>query len=160
MRKARPVSKTEADALTIRPLAKADEAAWRPLWTDYLTFYRTKVPEAVYASTFARLTSGEAQEFHGLIAEMDGRAVGLAHYLFHRSCWKIENICYLQDLFTAPGVRGRGVARALIGAVYAAADAEGSPGVWWLTAEDNYPARTLYDKVAVKSPFIRYNRPL
>lgn len=154
------MSKTDAYALTIRPLAKADEAAWRPLWTAYLAFYKTRLPEAVFASTFARLTSGEAREFHGLIAEKEGEAVGIAHYLFHRSCWKIENICYLQDLFTMPAARGQGVARALIGAVYAAADAEGSPGVWWLTAEDNYPARTLYDKVAVKSPFVRYMRPL
>ena len=67
-------------------------------------------------------------------------------------------MCYLQDLFTAPDARGRGVARALIEAVYAAADAAGTPAVYWLTAEDNYAGRMLYDRVAVKTPFIRYRR--
>jgi GNAT superfamily N-acetyltransferase len=69
-----------------------------------------------------------------------------------------ENVCYLQDLYTDPAVRGRGVARALIEAVYAAADAEGCPSVYWLTQEFNYRGRMLYDQVAVKTPFIRYNR--
>ena len=67
---------------------------------------------------------------------------------------------YLQDLFTAPEARGKGAGRALIQAVYDAADAAGVPAVYWLTAENNYAGRMLYDRVAVKSPFIRYNRPL
>lgn len=144
----------------IRPLRPEDEADWRRLWTGYLDYYQTKLPEAVYQSTFARLLGNDPGEFHGLIAEVDGRPVGLTHYLFHRTCWKIENICYLQDLYTDPALRGRGIARALIEAVYRAADAEGAPQVWWLTQEFNYAGRMLYDKVAVKTPFIRYNRVL
>lgn len=144
----------------IRPLRPEDEADWRRLWTGYLDYYQTKLPEPVYQSTFARLLGNDPGEFHGLIAEVDGRPAGLTHYLFHRTCWKIENICYLQDLYTDPALRGRGIARALIEAVYRAADAEGAPQVWWLTQEFNYAGRMLYDKVAVKTPFIRYNRVL
>jgi GNAT superfamily N-acetyltransferase len=81
------------------------------------------------------------------------------HYLFHRHGWKIENTCYLQDLFTAPDARGRGVARALIEAVYTEADRQGAPVVYWLTQDFNHTARALYDKVAVKTPFIKYQRP-
>ncbi len=145
--------------LTIRPLIATDEAAWRRLWTGYLVYYETRVPEAVYQSTFARLLSGEDHEFNGLIALLGEQPVGLVHYLFHRHCWKVENVCYLQDLFTDPEARGKGVARALIEAVYARADAAGAPAVYWLTQEFNYPGRMLYDKVGVKTPFIRYNRP-
>ena len=43
---------------------------------------------------------------------------------------------------------------------YDAADAAGVPNVYWLTAEDNYAGRMLYDRVGAKSPFIRYNRKL
>ena len=146
--------------IVIRPLRPADEAAWRRLWTGYLDYYETRVPDEVYATTFARLLSGAEGEFHGLVADRGGQPVGLVHYLFHRHCWKIENTCYLQDLYTDPEARGRGVARALIEAVYAAADAEGAPSVYWLTQEFNYRGRMLYDKVGVKTPFIRYNRPL
>jgi GNAT superfamily N-acetyltransferase len=71
--------------------------------------------------------AGARNEFRGLIATLDGRPVGLVHYLFHRHGWKIENVCYLQDLYADPEVRGKGIGRALIEAVYAAADAEGCP---------------------------------
>ena len=145
--------------MAIRPLRPGDEADWRRLWTGYLDYYETRVSDAVYETTFARLLSGAAGEFRGLVADLGGRPVGLVHYLFHRHCWKVENTCYLQDLYTDPGARGRGVARALIEAVYAAADAEGAPSVYWLTQEFNYRGRMLYDRVGVKTPFIRYNRP-
>jgi GNAT superfamily N-acetyltransferase len=142
----------------IRPLAREDEAEWRALWAQYLAFYEHEAPEEVYRTTFARLLSGDPTEPHGLVATRDGRIIGLAHYIYCRTCWKIERTCYLQDLFTSPDVRGPGVARALIHAVYAAADAPGNPAVWWLTQEHNYRGRLLYDQVAVKTAFIRYNR--
>lgn len=144
---------------TIRPLRPTDEAAWRVLWTDYLTFYKTSRPEEVYASTFARLLGDDDHDFHCLIAEQDSVPVGLVHYLFHRHCWRIENVCYLQDLFAAPGVRGTGVGRQLIEAVYAAADAAGAPAVYWLTQDDNATGRQLYDRVGQVTNFIKYQRP-
>jgi GNAT superfamily N-acetyltransferase len=144
--------------LTIRPLAASDEAEWRRLWTAYLTFYESTVSEEVYQSSFARMLSGDAHEYHGLIAELDGKAVGLVHYLFHRHGWRVENVCYLQDLYADPEVRGQGIGRALIEAVYAAADAAGAPMVYWLTQTFNTTARQLYDRIGVVTPFIKYNR--
>ncbi len=147
------------DAQTVvRPVEARDQAAWRQLWGAYLRFYETDVAEAVYQATFARLLSGAAHEFHGLIAEQAGRPVGLAHYLFHRHCWRLEDVCYLQDLFVAAPQRGAGTGRALIEAVYRAADAAGAPGVYWLTQEFNAPARRLYDRVGTATPFIKYVR--
>ena len=112
---------------TIRPLRATDEADWRRLWTGYLEFYKTSVPEAVYASTFARLLGDDARDFNCLVAEVDGKMVGLTHYLSHRHAWKIEEVIYLQDLYVDPAVRGTGAGRALIEAVYAVADAAGTP---------------------------------
>lgn len=142
----------------IRPLRSDDEADWRQLWSDYLAFYETSVPDEVYVSTFARLLGNDPQDFNGLIAELEGRPVGLAHYLFHRHGWKVENVCYLQDLYVAPKVRGSGTGRALIEAVYTFADAAGAPSVYWLTQDFNHTARQLYDRVARVTPFIRYSR--
>lgn len=145
---------------TIRPLQPEDEAAWRRLWTGYLAFYQTTVPEAVYASTFARLLGNDPQDFSAMVAEHDGQLLGLTHYLFHRHAWKIENVCYLQDLFVDPSARGLGLGRKLIEAVYAQADAAGAPQVYWLTQDFNHEARQLYDRIAKVTPFIRYNRVL
>lgn len=143
----------------IRPLTKNDETHWRRLWTDYLTFYESHVDEEVYTSTFARLLGDDPQDFNGLIAEVEGRPVGLTHYLFHRHGWKIENVCYLQDLYADPEVRGSGVGRALIEAVYAAADEAGAPTVYWLTQDFNAQARQLYDRIGELTPFVKYGRP-
>lgn len=151
---------TRKSAPLIRPLRPEDEADWRQLWTGYLRFYGTELPEAVYASTFARLLGDDPRDFSALVAELDGRLVGLAHYLFHRHAWKIEEVCYLQDLFTAPEARGLGLGRALIEAVYARADAAGAPAVYWLTQDFNTTARQLYDRIGQVTPFIRYIRPL
>lgn len=145
-------------ALVIRPLEASDEADWRRIWRDYLAFYETTRPDAVYVSTFARLLSGQPNEFNGLLAVLDGRPVGLAHYLFHRTNWAIADTCYLQDLYADPEVRGRGMGRALIEAVYAAADRHGAVSVYWLTQDFNTTARQLYDRVGILTPFIRYNR--
>ena len=145
-------------SVTIRPVRAEDQADWHRLWTGYLEFYETSVPEEVYAETFRRLLDEDPQEFHGLVAEQDGRLVGLTHYLFHRHCWRIENVVYLQDLFVSPDARGTGAGRALIEAVYAAADAAGCPSVYWLTQDFNATARQLYDRIASVTPFIKYNR--
>ena len=112
----------------------------------------------IYASTFTRLLGDDARDFNCFVAELDGKLVGLTHYLFHRHAWRIEEVCYLQDLYADPEVRGTGVGRALIEAVYAAADAYGAPAVYWLTQEFNTTARQLYDRIGKVSPFIRYNR--
>ena len=144
----------------IRPLRPADLAAWRGLWTDYLDFYGTVVSEAVFASTFARLTGDDAQDFNCLVAVVDDKIVGLTHYLFHRHNWKIENVCYLQDLYADPSTRGMGIGRALIEGVYAQAADAGVSTVHWMTQEDNTTARRLYDRIAQKSAFVQYVKPL
>jgi len=144
--------------LVIRPVESSDEGAWRRLWTAYLAFYETVLPEEIYVATFSRLLSGAANEFGGLLAVLDGRPVGLAHILFHRSCWHLAPVCYLQDLFADPDVRGKGIGRALIEAVYSHAQAAGTTEVYWMTQEFNATARQLYDRIADKTPFIIYQK--
>ncbi|MGB0958628.1 MAG: GNAT family N-acetyltransferase [Halocynthiibacter sp.] len=142
--------------LTIRPLTADDKPAWRALWTAYLEFYETQLPEEVFETTFTRLLGDDPQDFTCLLAEFEGRPVGLVHFLYHRHNWKVENVCYLQDLFAVPDLRGKGIGRALIEAVYQAAEENGTPTVYWLTQDFNTSARQLYDRIAEKTPFIKY----
>ena len=102
--------------------------------------------------------SGGENEFHALVLERDEGLGGLVHFLFHRHCWRVENVCYLQDLYVDADLRGRSRGRALIEAVYAAADDAGCPSVYWLTQHFNAPGRRLYDRVGRLTPFIRYDR--
>lgn len=150
---------SQDETMIVRALRAGDGHVWKELWKDYLSFYETSLPDAIYTSTFARLLSDDPRDFNAMVAEVDGRVVGLVHYLFHRHAWKVEEVCYLQDLYASPDVRGKGVGRALIEAVYKAADAHGAPSVYWLTQEFNDTARQLYDRIGVVTPFLKYQRP-
>ena len=141
----------------IRVLRTADREQWESLWNGYLRFYRQHLPGEVTAATFQRLLQ-EGVQPHGLVALRDGRLVGFVHYLFHPSSWSLKDYCYLEDLFVDPAVRGAGVGRALIQAVYAVADRAQAASVYWMTQEFNADGRALYDTLARRTSFIRYER--
>lgn len=141
----------------IRDLAASDRAQWAPLWAGYLDFYKSALPDDVTETTFQRFLDPSEPMF-ALVAERDGKLVGVVQCVLHRATWTKTHYCYLEDLFVAPDVRGGGVGRALIEAVYARADAAGATRVYWLTHETNATARTLYDKVATNAGFIQYRR--
>lgn len=148
-----------AATIAIRPLAAGDGAQWEALWRGYQAFYKVEIPPAASEATWARFFD-PAEPVNALVAEADGRLVGLVHYIFHRNTWMVEPVCYLQDLFTAEAARGQGVGGALIEAVSAQARAAGCSRVYWMTHETNRQAMRLYDKVAEKSGFIQYRKPL
>ena len=146
----------------IRPLQPTDRAAWQPLWEGYNAFYgragETALPADITETTWARFFDA-AEPVHALVAVDEGGALlGLVHYLYHRSTTRIEPTCYLQDLFTAPEARGRGIGRALIEAVCTAAREAGVKRVYWQTHTGNATGRALYDKVAHHAGFIIYAR--
>jgi GNAT superfamily N-acetyltransferase len=152
-----------AAPLRIRAIAVSDYAQWRPLWDGYNAFYgragETALPEAITACTWERFFD-PAEPVFALVAELDGEVVGLAHYLFHRSTTRIEPVCYLQDLFTRTDLRGRGVGRRLIEAVYTQASEAGARRVYWQTQVGNAAGRALYDKVARHLGFIVYTHEM
>jgi GNAT superfamily N-acetyltransferase len=145
----------------VRPVAPTDLAQWRPLWDGYNAFYGrsgpTALAEEITRTTWARFFDAY-EPMHALVAEHEGRLVGLVHYLFHRSTVAIGPNCYLQDLFTDAALRGQGVGRALIAAVAERARAGGASRVYWMTHETNTPAMRLYDQVAEKPGFLIYRQ--
>jgi len=143
--------------IEIAPLAPGDRAEWEALARGYKAFYNTGHPDARYDETWRQLMAGEA--IHGLGARLEGRLIGIAHFLFHAQTWSAD-VCYLQDLFTAGEARGQGVATALIDAVAAAARGRGAVKLYWLTKEDNVRARALYERIARFKGFLRYDYPL
>jgi GNAT superfamily N-acetyltransferase len=143
--------------VTVRALEDDDYPQWLGLWAGYLRFYRERLPEEITQTTFDRLVDPN-NELKALVAESEGRPIGFAHYLFHPSTWSLSGYCYLEDLFVDPTVRGQGAGRALIQAVYAAADAGGASKVYWLTQEFNADARALYDTLGHRTSSIKYER--
>src|SRR6476646_9166068 len=105
--------------IEIGPLRPGDRAAWEVLARGYKAFYQESEKDEAYEQTWLPLAAGTG--LFRLGPRLDGRLVGIAHYLFHPAFWSGE-ACYLQDLFTDEAARGRGAARALIEGVAAAAD--------------------------------------
>ena len=143
--------------IEIGPLKTSERAGWERLARAYNDFYETVLPESDYDRAWRRLLAGI--ETHGLGARLDGKLVGIAHFLFHHNVWRDE-VCYLQDLFVDQSARGQGAARALIDAVAAAARQRGASRYYWQTKQDNARARALYDKLARFRGFIRYDYSL
>ena len=149
--------------LCIRPIAREDSDRWLPLWHGYNEFYGrsggTALDPEITRMTWARFFD-VYEPMHALVAESGGKLIGMVHFLYHRSTTAIEPVCYLQDLFTSQTARGQGVGRALITAVYDRARLAGSHRVYWLTHETNQTAMMLYDKLADRSGFVVYRKPL
>ncbi len=149
--------------IVIRTVEASDFDAWLPLWDGYNAFYKrsgaTALADDITRTTWARFLDAH-EPVHALVAEAEGRLLGLAHSLFHRSTTRIEPTCYLQDLYVDDTARGAGVGRALIAAVADRARAAGAFRLYWQTHESNADARALYDKVAARTGFLVYAIPL
>jgi GNAT superfamily N-acetyltransferase len=143
--------------IDIRSLATGDRADWEVLARGYKGFYSTLLPADAYEKTWQRLLDGP--DLHGIGAWLDGRLVGIAHYLCHAAFWTADS-CYLQDLYVAEAARGQGAGRALIEEVASVVRARGCARLYWTTKQDNEVARALYDKVAAFRGFIRYDYPV
>jgi len=150
-------------SIRVRPVERSDYEGWRPLWDGYNAFYgrvgENALPEEITSATWDRFFVG-SEPVRALVAERESVVVGLTHYVFHRSTTRLRDVCYLQDLFTAEQLRGQGIGRQLILAVYEAARAAGCSRVYWQTQASNAKGRALYDQVAEHKGFIVYTHEL
>jgi GNAT superfamily N-acetyltransferase len=151
------------DSILVRPIERPDYEGWRPLWDGYNAFYgrvgETALPELITSTTWERFFSPD-EPVRAFVALYQDQIVGLTHYLFHRSTTRLNDICYLQDLFTVEHLRGQGIGRKLILEVYEAARQAGCSRVYWQTHTSNEKGRALYDKVAEHKGFIVYAHEL
>ncbi len=144
--------------MEVRNATPEDREGWEPLWRGYQSYYEVDL-SATTDNTWQRLMRPESDGPFCLVCENDsGQLVGFTTYMFHSHTWQPEPRCYLVDLFTNTELRGKGIGRRLIGAVYEKADAHGCCQVYWLTQDFNEAGRRLYDKVAKVTPFIKYQR--
>jgi GNAT superfamily N-acetyltransferase len=143
--------------ITIRPLAVSDRAEWDVLYQGYADHYQVPQSPQMRDTVFAWLMD-DTHESSGLVAQNDqAKIVGLTHYRPFASPLRAITNCFLDDLFVAPDARGTGAADALINAVADVARANGWGVVRWITADDNYRGRGVYDKLATRTMWVTYD---
>ena len=151
------------NSVQIRAVNESDYAQWLPLWDGYNAFYgrqgETALDLNITQTTWERFLNSN-EPVNAFVAEQNGQLVGLVHFIFHRSTTRLSHVCYLQDLYVNQDLRGAGIGRQLIKAVYVAALKAGSTRVYWQTQDSNIAGRTLYDKIAKHLGFIVYSQEL
>lgn len=140
---------------TIRPLDATDESRWRVLFREYREFYKLPESEDIVSRAWGWFMDPR-HECKALVAEADGEILGFAHHRRFSSPYTGTTGLFLDDLFTDPAARGRGVGRALIGRLTEMATAEGRAVVQWVTADDNHQAQALYNTLATRTSWVTY----
>lgn len=144
------------DVVRVRLAADGDYASWRQLWQGYTDFYQASVPEDVTQATWRRCLS-EAWPLDCLVAVLNGAVVGFAIIVIHPGTWSRQSVGYLEDLFVSPHHRRFGVGRALLEACAERGRQFGWRRLYWQTKADNADAQALYDLVAEKTDWVRYD---
>ncbi len=142
--------------MQITPINNTHKPAWLPLWHGYLEFYETILATEITDIVFNRLCDPNETQMGGFLAFDGEKAIGLVNYIIHKTCWSDKEVCYLQDLFVDPNVRGGGVGRALINQIADFARENNLRNVYWQTQKTNERAQILYEKMAGPSEFIVY----
>jgi len=144
----------------IRELLPEDKPQWLPLWQGYLTFYETDLAPDITDDTWARLMLASGNIFGLGAVNSAGELIGFTHYLLHGGTWGPGPICYLEDLFVSEAARGTGAGRALIEALADKGRMSGWQSIYWQTAASNKTAQHLYDKLAARTDWVRYEMEL
>ena len=140
---------------TVRVVTPADHDSWAPLFAAYGSFYETSFSDEIIENTWTILVA-EASGIDAIVAEVDGKVIGFAHYRSHPDTFSTGRDWFLDDLFTFPAARGAGVATALIDDLKARAAATGPGTLRWITAASNETAQRVYDRVATRTTWVTY----
>ena len=143
--------------LTVRSAQSGDTQAWLTLWRGYCAALDGAVSEEVTEGVWQRIVAPDEPIWCLLACRDDDDPVGLANYVLHPHTWTLRPVCHLEDLFVVPEARGGGAGRALIEALVALGKQKRWRRIYWHTHEDNYRARTLYDRLTPRTDYIRYD---
>lgn len=145
-----------ADMVRVRLASEADYPSWLQLWQGYVDFYQASVPEEITQATWRRCLS-EAWPLDCLVAVVKGEVVGFAIVVIHSGTWTRQSVGYLEDLYVSPTARRLGVGRALLEACAERGRQFGWRRLYWQTKGDNQAAQALYDQLAEKTDWVRYD---
>jgi len=142
--------------ISVARLETADRAAWEVLYYGYAEFYQVPMNDQILDTVWGWIHD-DSNPFYGLIAkDANGKALGLMHCRQMASPLRGALVGFLDDLFVSPDARGQGVVEKLYAALNELGKQRGWPFIRWITAEDNYRGRAVYDKLSEKTHWVTY----
>ena len=137
-----------ANGYTIREAGAADRSEWDALWSAYLEFYESALPERNTEVLWERIIDRDHPIRCLVAAAPAGDLAGMVQFFPHLDTWEVRPVCYLQDLYVIPQARRKGLGQALVETVKQVAVDDGWQLIYWMTSRDNEEARRLYDRLA------------
>ena len=128
---------------------------WIELYHKYAEYYQVDIPKDNFDLTWKWLIS-ENYPFWGILADVDSKIVGFAHFRSLPSPLDSCEVGFLDDLFVLQEYRGKKIGYSLIEKVHQIGKSKNWPYINWITKDDNYTARTLYDKISTKTDWNFY----
>ena len=135
--------------LTVRPIQFDDFTDWLPLWIQN---NQGQNNERVTAQTWQRITE-QSENVFALGAFENKKLVGILHYILHPTTGHLSDACYMQDLFTDPAQRNKGIAKKMLQALYKEHKKQGWARIYWVAENDNAAAQRLYQSFGAKLDF-------
>ena len=142
--------------ITIAPPLAGDRDAWESLYRGYAEFYKVPMTDRILGTVWGWIHD-PAHEVDALVARQGDGLVGLAHFRAFARPLRGATGLFLDDLFVAPAGRGAGTGDLLLAAVAGQARDRGLGLVRWITADDNYRARGVYDRLATRTHWVTYD---
>ena len=142
-----------------REIQLKDKEQWEKLYKSYADFYKVEMNDKILQIVWKWLHD-KSHEVNGLVYEVDGNIVGLAHYRRMPSPLRGQDIGFLDDLFVDPEHRGQRIGEKLINKLKEISKSKRWNLVRWITREDNLRAKSLYNRISEKTTWDVYELKL
>ena len=144
--------------ISVRDMRAQDREAFLAMWADFVALAPGEPGNhAMGELNWQRIVDPENPLKAIVAVSEDGALLGFTLYVALPFTWSRGDACYLEDIFTVAEARGRGVARAMLAELEARGRAAGWFKIFWMTQSDNHTAQRLYDRVAERMDYIRYD---
>ena len=142
--------------VNVLPISPADREDWKVLYHGYAEFYQVPMNDEILDTVWGWIHDDD-NPFFALIAKDENcKALGLLHCRQLVSPLRGALVGFLDDLFVTPEARGQGVVEELYAALNQLGKQQGWPFIRWITAENNYRGRAVYDKLSDKTHWVTY----
>lgn len=135
--------------IIIRKASEGDCFQMLELVKELALFEKAPDEVTVTLDHFKNAGFGPNPVWWSLVAEVDGKIIGIALYYIRYSTWKGTSM-YLEDIVVTEAYRGKGIGKQLFDSLILEAKEKGFTRMCWQVLDWNEPAIQFYKKYNAK----------